>query len=93
MEQGIHGEEGIIFVRANKKKNKDKKIERVELQFQSSIVTVISAVRHFVTVTVSTEAGSVYGQWRAQPSVLISLGPAALSADLSLHLHFCNKQH
>lgn len=93
MEQGIHGEEGIIFVRANKQKKKDKKIERVELQFQSSFVTVISAVRHFVTVTVSTEAGSVYGQWRAQPSVLISLGPAALSADLSLHLHFCNKQH
>lgn len=40
-----------------------------------------------------TEAGSGSGHRRAQPNALVWLSPAAVSADLSLRLHLCNKQY
>ena len=40
-----------------------------------------------------TEAGSMSGHGRTQPYALVSLSRAAMSADLRLHLHLCNRQY
>lgn len=98
MECYVQEEEGgaIIPLREKQKTSWEKTKKRKGNQSLTlggwAVVASISAIGCFVAVTADAWQAA-WATWEAQPHALVSLSPAAVSADLSLHLHLCNEQY